>query len=205
MNKILIATHNQAKFEEIKNSLIGLEKINIKLISLNEVNIVTEPVESGNTFQDNSLLKAKYYGELSSLPTIADDAGLIIPYLNNEPGVKSRRWPGHVATDKELIDYALLRLNGIEDTNRTAYLQTCVTFFDPQSKLVIQQTEKIKGRIAKKSNGMQTNGFPFRAIFIVDRINKYYGDLSKKEHEEINHRRKALYVLMKKIKSNLVE
>ena len=74
--KILIATHNPGKLAEIEKSLSILEKKNVQLISLKELGINQSPRETGETFQENSLLKAKYYAELTNLTTIADDGGL---------------------------------------------------------------------------------------------------------------------------------
>jgi XTP/dITP diphosphohydrolase len=206
MKRLLIATHNPAKLEELKFGLKELEIQGIKLISLNDVRIEEEPEETGKTFQGNSELKARFYAKLTGLPTIADDGGLIIPYLNGGPGVKSRRWPGYEASDKELIDYTLLHLKGLKKSDRIAYLETCVTFFmpgHPKGDQIIFEQEKIKGHIAEKPTGRPTNGYPFRALFIVDEFNKYYDELTEAEHDKINHRYRALKKLTIKIKNLL--
>ena len=203
MKKILIATTNLAKLEELKIGLRELENLGIKLISLNDVGVEKYPEETGKTFQENSLLKAKFYGKLTSLPTVADDGGLIIPYLGNGPGVRSRRWPGYETSDEELINYTLLHLKGVKLADRTAYLETCVTFYSevhPRGDQTIFEQEKIKGHIAKKPTGRPTNGYPFRGLFIVDKFNKYYEELTEEEHQQVNHRLKALKRLTKRIK-----
>lgn len=200
MKKILIATTNPAKLEELKIGLKSLEKQGIKILTLNDVKVGENvPVENGKTFQENVLIKAKFYADLTNLPCLSDDGGLIIPYLNNEPGVKSRRWPGYEATDEELINLTLSNLRGYAGSKRTAFLQTCLCFYDPETKKAIFGTEKIKGYIAEKPSGKPTKGYPYRAIFIVDKYNKFYDDLTEKEHLEINHRLKALKRLTKKI------
>jgi len=132
---------------------------------------------------------------------LSDDGGLVIPYLNNEPGVKSRRWLGYEATDKELIKFALSNLRGCTGSKRTAYLETCLCFYDPQIKNAIYEIEKIKGHIAEKPSGLPTKGYPYRAIFIVDEFNKYYDELTQKEHQKVNHRLKALKRLTERIKN----
>lgn len=200
IKKILIATTNPAKLEEIKFALTNLIKQKINLLSLNDVRVGKKPQENGKTFQENSIIKAKFYGLLTSLPTIADDGGLIIPYLNNKPGVKSRRWLGYEAEDKKLIDYTLLKLKGTKKADRLAYLETCVTFFHPQDKIIFSQQEKIKGYIAEKESKKPTNGYPFRALFIVEKYHKYYDELTEEEHKKINHRYKAIKKLLNKIK-----
>lgn len=203
--KILIATHNPGKLEELRKGLSGLEKKGVKTVSLKDLSIDLEPQETGETFQENSLLKAKFYANLAALPTIADDGGLGIDILKGAPGVKSRRWPGYQASDQELIDYTLLHLRGVTKANRTAYLQTCITFFDPQTQTVFSETEKIEGLIADVPSTRRTGGYPFRALFIVKKFNKYYDDLSEKQHEEINHRLKAVRRLAEKIRSYLLQ
>lgn len=201
MKKILLATHNPAKLEELKFGLKELEKYGITFLSLNDVGVESEPEETGKTFQENSEIKARYYSKITTLPTIADDGGLIIPSLGNQPGVRSRRWPGYQATDEELIKFTLSKLHGFLGEKRIAFLETCVTFYyssHPKGEILIHKQEKIKGRIAEKPSNKPTNGYPFRALFIVDRFNKYYDDLTEKEHKKINHRYQALKELTKK-------
>lgn len=205
MKKLLIATHNKAKKEEILRGLNTLIKEGIKIVDLEELHISMEPEETGKTFQENSLLKAKFYAELSQLPTIADDGGLVIPFLNNEPGVKSRRWPGYEVTDEELIKYALSQLKDVKGTNRIAFLETCLCFYDPLSRQTNFEQEKIKGRISETPLTIDTNGYPFRVLFIVEKYNKFYDELTKEEHEKENHRLKALKRLVKKIMPNLLQ
>lgn len=203
MKKILIATTNKAKLEELKLGLKELEKEGIKILTLNDVRVGKKPKETGATFCENAQIKAKFYGDLTRLPTIADDGGLLIPALNSEPGVKSRRWLGYEASDEELINYTLKRLKNFNRKKRLAFLQTCVCFYLPktnQKDIIICQEEKIRGFIAQKPSGKVTDGYPFRALFIVDKFNKYYDELTPAEHEEVNHRYKALKKLLKKVK-----
>ncbi len=208
MKKILIATTNPAKLEELKIGLKSLEKQEIEILTLNDVKVGENvPVETGKTFQENALIKAKFYADLTHLPCLSDDGGLIIPYLNNAPGVLSRRWPGYEASDEELINYTLMHLRGAFGKDRTAYLETCLCFFmpgHPKGVQIIFEQERIKGRIAKKPTGKPTKGYPFRALFIVDQFNKFYDELTKEEHDEINHRLKALKKLVKKIENMLL-
>jgi Xanthosine triphosphate pyrophosphatase len=199
MKKILIATTNKAKLEEIKNGLKPLLKQKIKFLTLTDVRVEEKPKESGKTFCENAKIKAEFYAQKTGLPTLADDGGLLIPYLNNEPGIKSRRWLGYEASDEELINYTLERLKNVPKEKKIAYLQVCLCFFDPKTKKIFFEEEKIEGFIAKKPSGKATFGYPFRALFIVKNFNKYYDELSKKEHQEINHRLIALKRLTKKI------
>ncbi len=205
MKTLLLATHNKAKLEELKLGARLTLGDSVKIISLDDVKIAMDPEETGKTFEENSLLKAKFYAEMSHLPTIADDGGLIIPALNNEPGVKSRRWLGYPGTDEELINYTLHRLQGFTKDRRTAYLEVSLSYYDPQRKLYISEDEKIKGHIAEKQTGRPTNGYPFRALFVVEKFGKYYDELTQEEHQEINHRLMALKRLLNKVRKFLIE
>ncbi len=199
MRKILIATHNKAKLKEIKLGIKLFFKKPVKALSLDNLKITIQPEETGKTFEENSKLKAKFYAELTKFPTIADDGGLIVPSLNNEPGVKSKRWLGYDATDEELINYTLKRLSRYSNENRIAYLQVCLTYYDPATKKIFFAEERIKGHIALNSSGKRIKGYPYRALFIVDEYDKYYDELTDKEHHKINHRLKALKRLLKQI------
>ncbi|MBI4008620.1 hypothetical protein HY357_00130 [Candidatus Roizmanbacteria bacterium] len=205
MKTILIATHNKAKLDEINRGLKSFLKNHINIVSLFDVKVSVAPDEKGQTFEENARLKAKFYGNLSGLPTIADDGGLIIPYLNNEPGVKSRRWPGYEASDRELINYTLAHLGGVQKKDRLAFLQTCLCFYDPKTRKTFCEEEKIAGFIAEKPLDIPTYGYPFRALFIVKKYNKYYDELTSSEHEKENHRLKALKRLVKRIREYLIE
>ena len=198
-----MATKNRAKLGELKSGVKDLISSGIKIVDLDDLKINKYPEENGKTFKENAKIKAGFYGNLTGLPTLADDGGLIIPYLNNEPGVRSRRWLGYEATDEELIDHTLKKLKDLPVKNRVCYLQTCVCFYHPLTKKFLCCEEKIKGHIAEKPSGRLTDGYPFRALFVVEKYNKYYDELTAKEHDEINHRLKALRKLTKSMKNLL--
>ena len=201
LSKLLVATHNPAKITEIKYGLDPLIKQGVELVTLSDLKIRQEPEETGKTYKDNSFLKAKYYSKLSGLPSIADDGGFSIPSLNNEPGVKSKLWLGHPVSDEKLIEHTLFRLQNKRDGERKAFLETCIVFYDPKSKIEIYETEKINGYVAKSPFNKWIRGFPFRALLITDKFNKYYDELTDEEHKQINHRLIALRRLVKKIQS----
>ncbi len=196
---ILIATTNQAKLKEIIFALRELIKKKFSFLTLNDVRVEEKPEETGKSFLENAILKAKFYGEKTKLPTIADDGGLIIPALNNAPGVKSRRWLGYEANDEELIEYTLKKIKNFSLPKRQAFLETYVVFYQPLTKEFDYAQEKIEGYIAKKPSFKRIPGYPFRALFIVKKFNKYYDELTEKEHLEVNHRLKAIKKLIPKI------
>ena len=201
MKGLLIATHNPAKVTEIKLGLKPLTRLGIKLVTIYDLKITKKPEETGKTFEENAMLKAKFYSDISKIPTIADDGGVAINELNGEPGIKSRMWLGHEATDEELMDHTLEKLKGKPLNKRRAYLETCLCFYDPQTNKAVYETENVIGHISNVPSLKRISGFPYRALFIVDEFNKYYDELSDEERQQVNHRLKALKRLTKKIKN----
>ena len=194
--KLLIATKNPGKAREIKKFL-GED---FNLLILADFKNTPDVKETGKSFEENSLLKAKTYFEWSGIPTVADDSGLEIDFLNGEPGVKSRRWPypseasedkfGREKSDQELIDIALLKLKDLPWEKRTAHLVAVGVYYDGNN--TITERESIDGFILEKQTIDCEPGYPFRSIFWVSKFNKLYQNLTHEEHEQINHR-KILY------------
>lgn len=195
--KILVATTNPGKIVEISKFLKDLP---FKIVSLKDVGINIDVKEAGKTYKENSKLKALFYAKLSNLPAISDDGGIEIMALGGAPGVKSRRWLGHNATDKEIIEHMKKVSKELPEKNRIAYFKTVITFALPNGKY-FQSTGKVKGEIAKKPLLKLLKGYPYRSFFFLPRINKFYHEsqLSKEEQRLYNHRYKAIQKLIQKI------
>lgn len=207
MKHLLIATHNPAKVTEIKIGLKPFSKKGLKLLTLKSLNITKQPKETGKTFEENAYLKAKFYANISKLPTISDDGGVAIKELNGEPGVKSRMWLGYEATDQKLMDHTIERLKGKPLSKRKAYLETCLCFFDPETNKKFLEKERINGYIAIKPSMERMKGYPFRSLFLIniDGKLKYYDGLNSKEQKVLNHRLKAIKQLLPKISAFLLK
>ncbi|MBI4160516.1 MAG: non-canonical purine NTP pyrophosphatase [Candidatus Yanofskybacteria bacterium] len=190
---LFIATKNPAKSREFKEFLGD----SFRIVSLADIGGSPDMEETGETFEENSLLKAKFYFEGLGIPVIADDGGLAIDYLNGEPGVKSRRWPGYEASDQELIDMVLQKLKGVSWEQRTASFKIVLTFYDTNS--ILQESASTEGYITEKQIVRCEPGFPFRTIFWVTQFGKIYQDLTPDEHRVINHRRFACEKIKQKI------
>lgn len=192
--KLLVATKNLGKAREIGEILGGY----FEVVSLRDLPNAPDVEETGKTFEENAVLKAKKYCEWSKTPTVADDAGLEIDYLNGEPGVKSRRWLDYEMTDQDMIDTALEKLKGVPKEKRTAHLVAIGAYCDGKNLMI--ERGSIDGYIVEKQTVECEPGYPFRAIFIVSRFNKLYQDLTHEEHEQINHRRTLYLKLVAKIR-----
>lgn len=198
MKKLLIATTNPGKLNEIR---YFLRELNIKLLSLKDVKVSGKPRETGSTFEQNAIIKARYYFQVTGLPTIADDGGFEIDALGGEPGVKSHRWihKNREDTDIELIDYTFKKMTGIK--NRQARLKAVIAFYTPEN-VVLTASASVDGIIPAKPSGKLTPGFPYRSILFIPQIGKFYDhdELSAEETDKYNHRRKALEELKPVIK-----
>ena len=188
--KLLIATTNQGKLGEYKRLLADWE---CELLSLQDVSLQDKkPLENGKTFKENAKKKALFYRKLSGLPTLADDAGLLIDYLDGEPGVHSRRWPGYEAKDEELVHMALEKLKGVPRPQRTAHFVVEIAFALPGRRYVQTFQGKLDGYITEKLVGKIPAGYPFRAIFQPEGKNILLRDMSRKDEFAISHRKQAL-------------
>jgi XTP/dITP diphosphohydrolase len=197
MKKLLLATTNQGKIAEYRAIF---EKLNIavELLTLQDLNIKADLEETGETFKENAIAKAKFYYNLSKLPTLSDDAGLEIDYLNGEPGVHSRRWPGYTASDEELMNIALEKLKGVPEEKRGAQLRAIVGLCFSEDENVCTFEGILKGNIAEKPTGRVIPGYPFRSIFISENSNKHLGELGI-----IAHRWQAIEKALPIIKKHL--
>lgn len=205
VKKLLLATHNPAKLKELIIGFKQLEKKGVELISLTDLGIKEESEETGTSFEENALLKAEFYANLAHLPAVADDGGICIDALNGEPGIKSRMWLGPEANDEDLIAYTLRRLKNVPKSKRTAYFTTTLCYFDPKSNIKVLEEGRLKGYISDKISSKRIKGYPYRSLFIVKGLNKYYIYLTTIEHIKTNHRLKALKRLTQKIKPYLLQ
>ncbi len=193
MKEIVIATHNPGKIIEYK---IILKDLPLKLIMLKDLGIAAEPEEDGATFEENAIKKADYYSKLTHLPVLAEDSGLEIDYLNGEPGVYSRRWPGYKATDEELIEIALQKLKNVPYEKRSAQFRVVMAYKPSQYDRAITAEGVLKGSILEKLAAPIIPGFPFRSLFYVSEIKKSLGELNMEEESKVGHRRKAIKKLI---------
>lgn len=185
MKKLLIGTTNKAKFEEYKKLLSDLP---MELVNLTDLNIAEVPEETGKTFEENAIIKAKFYYDKSQIPTLVDEGGLEIEALGGEPGVKSRRWLGREMTDDELITEVMKRMEG--QNNRGCRLNVVLALATPFG--IVTSDSSVVGVIAENVAEKKVDGYPYRSLMFFPNYDKYYCDLTDQEHEILNHRKHAL-------------
>jgi XTP/dITP diphosphohydrolase len=200
MQNILIATSNQAKFEEIRQFL---SDIPITCVGLRDVGITDSVEETGKTFEENAILKATLYAKKSGLATLADDGGLEIDALHGEPGVHSHRWihKDREDEDEELIEYTIDQLRGLPRVKRGGQLRVVVALALPNGDVHISEGI-IRGIIAEKPSSYRQKGFPYRSLLYLPKLKKFYNhdELAKEENNAYNHRRRAIEKLKPFIK-----
>jgi XTP/dITP diphosphohydrolase len=196
MRRLLIATTNPAKLAEYRLLLRGLE---LELVLLADLGISDAPAETGATFAENALLKARFYFERARIATLADDGGLEIDALGGEPGVRSHRWLGSGGddSDRALVDEVIRRMKGVEPARRTARIRATIALIHDEGGRVRERTAEgaIEGVIAERAYSEIRAGFPYRAVLVIPGRNRYLGELGDEEEARISQRRTALFAL----------
>jgi len=185
LKNIILATSNPHKLDEIsdmvKNTGICFE------IAPEGFN----PIENGNTFEENSFIKAKCAALMTGKYALADDAGLCVDALNGKPGIYSARY---APTQKEKIEKLLSELNGLTYDKRTAHFVCAMTLCSPAGEIVCQKRGEIKGHIVEKPKGV--NGFGYDPVFFVDELGKTMAEMDMSEKNTLSHRAIALYKMV---------
>jgi XTP/dITP diphosphohydrolase len=183
VNEILIATTNPGKLKEIAGILTGLP---IKLLTLNDLEPIVEPEETGATFAENARLKARYYSSATGLVSVADDSGIEIDALDKAPGVHSARWHGTDYPAKFRKIQELLRERGV--TGSTARFVCCVALADGEA-LLYETAATVEGEIAPEPRG--TNGFGYDPIFYYPPFGCTLAELDRERKALVSHRGQA--------------
>jgi XTP/dITP diphosphohydrolase len=196
MTRLLIATTNPAKLTEYRLLLSGIE---VEPVSIAEIGIKDSPDETGETFRDNALLKARFYFRRSQVPTLADDGGLEVDALGGEPGLKSHRWlPAGRNTDRALAEEVIRRMDGVEKGRRTARIRAAVALVWDDGEEVREAVAEgaLEGMIPPRAYPEIRPGFPYRAVLWLPERSCYLGELGEEEEARLSQRRQALDKLM---------
>ncbi|MBQ4839092.1 XTP/dITP diphosphatase [Pseudoalteromonas luteoviolacea] len=192
--QIVLATGNQGKVRELGGML---ESMQIEVLPQSQFE-VSDVEETGTTFVENAIIKARHAAKETGLPAIADDSGLEVDALDGAPGVYSARFAGSDASDQQNIDKLLVDLDGV--TNRTARFWCVLVYMrhanDP-TPIICQASWE--GAIATTQHG--DGGFGYDPVFWVDSLQRMAAELSKEEKNTVSHRGQALQQLMTHFKS----
>lgn len=180
--KIVFASNNLNKLREIE----GLIPEGLELVSLRDIKFYDEVEETGQTLEENSLIKATAVYNFCKLATIADDTGLEVDALNGQPGVYSARYAGAHKSSSDNIDKLLTQLKGEE--NRAAQFRTVFTL--KTNDLTLQFEGIVSGSISTEVRGI--DGFGYDPIFIPEGLSKTFAEMSLEEKNQRSHRARAL-------------
>ncbi|MBE1487454.1 RdgB/HAM1 family non-canonical purine NTP pyrophosphatase [Plantactinospora soyae] len=197
MTRVLLATRNAKKLVELQRILDGaLGPQRIQLVGLADVPAYQEVPETGLTFGENALLKAREGVKWTNLPTIADDSGLAVDALNGMPGVFSARWSGRHGDDRANLDLVLAQIGDVPDEHRGGAFVCTVALVLPGGKEHLVDGRQT-GRLLRAPRG--EGGFGYDPIFLGDQQDRTNAELSPEEKDAVSHRGKALRALAKVI------
>lgn len=186
--EFVVSSNNKNKLKEIR-AIFGAEAV---LRSLSDENLDIEIEETGTTFYENALIKAKTVCGLTGKPTLADDSGLEVEYLNGAPGVYSARYAGEPAND-ELNNIKLLsELEGVEKEKRKARFVSCIVIYYPNGE-IISAEGTCEGIILTAPRGQ--SGFGYDPLFYSEELNKTFAEASAEEKNAVSHRARALHAV----------
>ncbi|MET7965542.1 RdgB/HAM1 family non-canonical purine NTP pyrophosphatase [Micromonospora sp. NPDC005305] len=195
MNTVLLATRNRKKLVELQRILDGaLGAHRIALLGLDDVEEYPELPESGLTFGENALIKAREGCRRTGLPTIADDSGLAVDALNGMPGVFSARWAGRHGDDQANFQLVLDQIADLPDEHRGAAFVCTVALVLPSGKEHLVDGRQ-PGRLLRAPRG--DGGFGYDPIFLGDGQERTNAELTPEEKDAVSHRGKALRELAK--------
>lgn len=193
--KFILATHNPGKLREMSDILSHL---GVEVVSPADMGITVEVEETGTTFAENAMLKAKAICAASGLPAIADDSGLCVDALNGGPGVYSARYGGEGLDDRGRYMLLLNSLRG--QTTRAAHFACAIACAFPDGKTLTAEG-RCDGAIAFAPMG--TEGFGYDPVFLIPDKGKTFGQLTAEEKSAISHRGKALREFAKTLETYL--
>ena len=181
---IVIATNNIGKVKEIKAILSGHN-----VMSQSEAGLHVEPVEDGDSFAANALIKARALRELTDMAVIADDSGIEVDALGGAPGMYSARFAGENGTPEQCNEKMLKSLEGVPFEKRTARYVCAMAFIEPNGcENVFEGT--CEGYIIDECRG--TNGFGYDPMFYKPEFDKTFGELDSALKDKVSHRYNAL-------------
>ena len=196
--KLLVATHNQGKVAEFAEMLADLE---VEWLTLADVGVTMDVAETGSTFRENALLKARAYAAATGLLTLADDSGLEVDALGGRPGVYTSRYGGEGLTHAGRYRLLLRRLEGVPWQARTARFRCVIVLAAPDGTLAGESEGVVEGVIAKEPAG--EGGFGYDPVFYVPEWGQTMAQLDSAVKHQISHRGRALRALEPRLRQLL--
>ncbi|MGA4508378.1 RdgB/HAM1 family non-canonical purine NTP pyrophosphatase [Propionibacteriaceae bacterium G1746] len=199
--KVVLASHNRAKLAELQR-LVAAAGLPIEVVSLADFPESTPPAETGRTFAENALIKARAAAAWTGLTALADDSGIEVEVLRGMPGVRSARWAGAEQDDQRNLDLLLAQVDDVPAGARQARFVCVMAHVDPDGTEFT--TEGIwPGTLATAPRG--TNGFGYDPIFVPDGDDRTSAELSPEEKDAQSHRARAVAKMLAAMSSGTGE
>jgi len=187
MTKLLVATHNQGKVVEFAEMLADMK---IEWLSLDDVGVTQDVEETGSTFQENSILKARTYAAETGLLTLADDSGLEVDALAGAPGVYTARYGGVGLTAVQRYKKLLADIENVPIHQRTARFRCAIVLSAPDGTILGASEGVCEGMIAQTAVG--EGGFGYDPIFFIPQLQKTFAQIPAEQKHKISHRGQAV-------------
>jgi len=189
--RIVLATHNQGKLAELRR-ILAASRVDVDVADLDDHPDMPQVAETGSTFAENALLKARAVAAHTGLPAVADDSGLCVDALNGMPGVLSARWSGRHGDDEANLRLLLAQLTDVPADRRAAHFACAAALVLPSGAEEVTEGT-VHGWLTDAPRG--TNGFGYDPIFVPDSLDVTTAQMPAEEKDAISHRGKALRAL----------
>ena len=192
--KLLLATHNKGKAREFTQLLVDVP---FDLVTLDDVGISQDVEETGHTFQENAVLKAKAYAQISGLPTMSEDSGIEVDALGGEPGYLSARYGGPGLNDADRVALLLKNLQNIPDGQRSARFLSVIALVWPSGDGELHEG-RCEGVITRAPVG--GGGFGYDPIFFMPEFGMTTAEMSPEQKNQVSHRGQAAHKALESLK-----
>ncbi len=193
--RVVLATRNEHKVVEVRRILADAA-LDVDLVGLDAFPDAPDVAETGLTFEENALLKARAISQDTGLPAIADDSGLAVGVLGGMPGIFSARWAGSHGDDLANLQLLLAQLSGVTDANRAAAFVCAAALAMPDGTEDVVRGE-LRGRIITAPRG--SNGFGYDPVFVPDGETRTTAEMEPGEKDAISHRGVAFRALAERL------
>ena len=197
--KLLVATHNQGKVKEFSEMLADLD---VAWLGLRDVGVVDDVEETGQTFRENAILKARFYAQVTGLLTLADDSGLEVDALGGRPGVYTARYGGKGLSHEARYRLLLRNMQTIAATERTARFRAVIVLVQPDGTIVGEAEGVCEGAIATEPAG--EGGFGYDPVFYLPEWQMTMAQVGSAVKHQISHRGRALQKIEPLLRTLLV-
>ena len=194
LERLVLASHNRGKFNELCQLLapLGVEVVAQSVFDVAEV------AETGTTFVENAIIKARHCAKCTGLPALADDSGLVVDALQGAPGVRSARFAGDTATDGENVERLLQALKDVDAQHRQAHFVCVLALMRSSADPTPIVCEGFwHGHIADVASGV--NGFGYDPVFYVPSLKCTSAQLTPEQKNQFSHRAQALRALLSRL------